>query len=65
MNADTTTVITWLVRRAGIPFFGTIWVPETGTVDDAKAEARREYGPNAQAIRRPGDPQWTELEPAF
>ncbi|BBX30536.1 hypothetical protein [Mycolicibacterium alvei] len=59
MNA---TVLTWLVRRAGIPFDATIWVPKTGTVDDAKAEARREHGPNAQAVRRPGDPHWTELE---
>lgn len=64
MPTDTITVITWLVRRAGIPFDATVWVPETGTVDDAKAEARHEHGLNAQAIRRPGDPQWTELEPA-
>lgn len=55
MTANATTVLTWLVRRAGIPFDATIWVPETGTVDDAKAEARREHGANAQAVRRPGD----------
>ncbi len=62
MNADTITVTTWLVRRTGIPFDTTIWVPATGTVDDAKTEARREHGANAQAIRRPGDQYWTELE---
>lgn len=64
MNADTIAVITWLVRRVGMPFDATIWVPETGTVDDAKTEARREHGDNAQAVRRPSDLQWTELEPA-
>lgn len=64
MNADTITVITWLVRRAGLPFDATIWVPETGTVEDAKAEARREHGANAQAVRRPSDPHWASLEPA-
>ncbi|OKH72791.1 hypothetical protein EB73_08370 [Mycobacterium sp. SWH-M3] len=64
MNADVIPVTTWLVRRAGIPFDATIWVPATGTIEAAKAEARREHGANAQAIKRPGDPQWTALEPA-
>ncbi|KMV18246.1 hypothetical protein ACT17_11385 [Mycolicibacterium conceptionense] len=62
MTANATTVLTWLVRRAGIPLDATIWVPETGTVDEAKAEARREHGANAQAVRRLGDQYWTELE---
>lgn len=65
MNADSIPVTTWLVRRAGIPFVATIWVPKTGTVEDAKTEARREHGPNAQAIKRPADLHWTNLEPSL
>lgn len=58
-------VKTWMVRRAGGLLDGTIWVPEDATADDAKAEARREHGANAQAVRRPGDPCWAEISPAF
>lgn len=64
MSAETVPVTTWLVRRGAGILDGTIWVPADSTIGDAIAEARREHGDNALAIRRPADRDWIEIDHA-
>ncbi|MGD9622286.1 MAG: hypothetical protein AB7G47_19855 [Mycolicibacterium sp.] len=64
MAAETVTVTTWLVSRGAGILDGTIWVPADGTISAAIAEARRQHGGNALAIRRPADRDWTGIDHA-
>ena len=54
-------VETWLVRRAGGLLDGTIWTPKGSSVAAAQAEAKREHGANAQAVRRPAEQVWHDI----
>lgn len=49
-NPETVTVKTWIARRTGGVFDGTVWVPEGRA--------------NAEAVRRPGNPSWAEISPS-
>ncbi len=53
-------VETWLVRLSN-GWIASVWVPIGSPAADAVAEAKREHGANAVAVRRPADTDWTEI----
>ncbi len=50
-NPETVTVKTWIARRTGGVFDGTVWVPEGGTVGGREGLTLRPYG---APVTRPG-----------
>jgi hypothetical protein len=60
-NAVIEYVTTWFVRLTN----GTthsVWVPVGSSALTAMLQAEHEYGANAQAVRRPGETDWTSID---
>lgn len=60
-NTAVEDVTTWIVRLTN-GTTATVWVPVGSPALTALLQAEHEYGANAQAVRRPGQAEWTSID---